>query len=151
MADSNPFSHEKADDSAGFLLWKITALWQKKLAEVLSEFNISQTQYAIMASLKWLEQHQEATTQASIANFARIDKMTLSKSIRKLEAAGMIKRIPSTEDSRSVNVKFTLAGYKVIEKAIVAIETADELFFSTLSPKEQDQYKSLTQKVITAS
>ena len=48
MADSSSFKYKKADDSAGFLLWKITALWQSKLAEVLREFGITQTQYAIL-------------------------------------------------------------------------------------------------------
>jgi len=66
MADSSPFKYEKADDSAGFLLWKITALWQSRLTEVLGEFGITQTQYAILASLKWFEEKKEPTTQAHL-------------------------------------------------------------------------------------
>jgi MarR family transcriptional regulator for hemolysin len=30
MPEASPFKHVEADDSAGFLLWKITALWQRK-------------------------------------------------------------------------------------------------------------------------
>jgi len=36
MAEGSPFKHEQADDSPGFLLWKLTALWQEKLAGVLA-------------------------------------------------------------------------------------------------------------------
>jgi len=53
MPESSPFKYEKVDDSAGFLLWKITALWQRKLTVVLSEYGITQTQYAMLASLRW--------------------------------------------------------------------------------------------------
>jgi len=62
MSDQSVFQYEQADDSAGFLLWKITALWQQKLAVLLGDFGITQTQYAIMASLKWFEEKHEPVT-----------------------------------------------------------------------------------------
>lgn len=43
MSDSSPFKYEKADESAGFLLWKIMTLWPGKLAEVLGEYGMTQT------------------------------------------------------------------------------------------------------------
>ena len=147
MSDS-PFKYEKADDSAGFLLWKINALWQQKLSGVLAEFGITQTQYAIMASLKWFQEQGEPTTQAHIAEHAKIDKMTLSKSIRQLEEKGFIVRAPSPLDSRAVNVTFLPYGKKQIGKAIMAIENADEVFFACLSRKKLAAYKTLTVSVI---
>jgi len=92
---SSPFKHGKADDSPGFLLWKLTASWQGKLAGVFGEFGITQTQYAILASLLWFEQQGQPPTQARLVEHARIDKMTLSKAIRKLEKSGLVRREPS--------------------------------------------------------
>lgn len=151
MADSSPFKHEKADDSAGFLLWKITALWQRRLTEVLGEFGITQTQYAILASLRWFEEKNEPTTQAHISEHARIDKMTLSKAIRKLEDDDLVVRDPSATDSRAINVRFTVKGKKVIQKAVVAIERADDEFFSCLTERQLETYKSLTLAVISSN
>jgi DNA-binding MarR family transcriptional regulator len=148
MADSSPFKYEKADDSAGFLLWKITALWQSKLAEILGEFGITQTQYAILASLKWFEEKKEPTTQAHLVEHTKIDKMTVSKAIRRLEEDGLVLREGSLTDSRATNVRFTVHGKKLIQKAIVAIENADEEFFSCLTEKQLEAYKSLTSTVI---
>lgn len=148
MSDPSPFKYEKADDSAGFLLWKITALWQRKLAEVLSEFGISQTQYAMLASLRWFEEQKEPTTQAHLVEHARIEKMTVSKAIRKLEENGFVVRVQSSSDSRATNVRFTAKGKKVIQRAIVAIENADEEFFSCLTEKQLETYKSLTSSII---
>ena len=148
MADSSPFKYKKADDSAGFLLWKITALWQKELAGVLGEFGITQTQYAILASLKWFEEKNEPTTQTHLVDHTKIDKMTVSKAIRNLEQDGFVVREQSSSDSRATNVRFTTQGKKIIHKAIIAIENADEEFFSCLSDKQLDVYKSLTSTVI---
>ncbi|MBI3608159.1 MAG: MarR family transcriptional regulator [Nitrospirae bacterium] len=149
MSESSPFKYDKADESAGFLLWKITALWQRKLFNVLSEYGITHTQFAIMASLKWFEETHEPTTQAHIVEHAKIDKMTVSKSIRKLEGDGFVLRRQSTSDSRAINVQFTSHGKKAIGKAIVAIENADQEFFSCLTKKQLNIYRSLTIAVIT--
>lgn len=149
MADSSPFKYEQADDSAGFLLWKITTLWQVKLERVLGDFGITQTQYAILASLKWFEEKDEPTTQTHLVGHTKIDKMTLSKAIRRIEEAGLVVRENSSTDSRAMNVRFTAQGRELIQKAIVAIECADEAFFSCLTENQLDAYKSLTSQVIT--
>jgi len=142
------FKYEKADDSAGFLLWKITALWQQELAQVLSQFGITQTQYAILASLKWFEEHKENSTQAHLVEHTRIDKMTLSKAVRRLQQADLVVREASHKDSRATNVRFSAQGRKLVKKAIVAIENADEAFFACLSSAELVSYKGLTSKII---
>lgn len=148
MADSSPFRYKKADDSAGFLLWKITALWQAKLGKVLNEFGLTQTQYALLASLRWFEEQGEPITQSHLVEHAKIDKMTVSKAIRRLEKDRLVSRESSTTDNRAIHVHFTVPGRAVIQKAIVAIEKADEDFFSCLSEKQLEEYRSLTTMVI---
>ncbi len=148
MVKKTSFKHKRADDSAGFLLWKITSLWQNKLSTVLGEFGINQTQFAIMASLKWFEEHKEETTQAHLVEHSKIEKMTVSKSIRNLENKNLISRVKSETDARAINIEFTKEGTKIINQAIVAIESADDEFFSSLSSQEMKHYKSVIAKVI---
>ena len=148
MSESSPFKHAQADDSAGFLLWKMTALWQKKLSGVLSGFGLTQTQYAILASLKWFEEKEEPTTQSHLVEHAKIDKMTVSKAIRQLEKNGFVFRKRSSSDSRATTVRFTPKGKDTIEQAIVAIENADEDFFSCLTRKQLETYKSLVSSIV---
>lgn len=143
MSESSPFRYAKADDSPGFLLWKVTVLWQRKLARVLAEFGLNQTRYAILASLRWFQEKGEPANQTHLVEHARIDKMTVSKAIRKLESDGLIRRTPSVLDSRATTVHFTARGRQVIQKAIVAVENADEDFFSRLTEKQIDIYKRL--------
>ena len=148
MAESSPFKHTSPDDSPGFLLWKITALWQNKLTEILSGFGITQTQYAILASLKWFDEHGESTTQAHIADHAKIERMTLSKAVRKLEE-DIVSRTQSSADNRATSVRFTAKGKKMIQKAVIAIEKADDEFFACLTEQQLDDYKVLTISIIS--
>jgi len=143
LADS-PFKHGDADASPGFLLWKLTALWQRKLGEVLGELAITQTQYAILASLRWFQVRLRR-------RLAKIDKMTLSKAIRKLEDAGLLARESSPEDSRAMHVRFTAKGRKLVQQAVVAIENADDEFFSALGPRQLADYKGLTKQLIAGN
>lgn len=149
MTDSSPFKHETPNDSPGFLLWKITLLWQQKLAKVLEPFGITQTQFAILASLRWFEEQGKETTQIHIAEHAKIDRMTLSKAIRKLETAGLVIRRSSLSDSRAINVRFTDAGNSLIYQAVQAIEQADDDFFACLDEQQLAVYKTLTLLVIS--
>jgi MarR family transcriptional regulator for hemolysin len=44
--------------------------------------------------------------------------------------------------------RFSAQGRKIIQKAVVAIENADEDFFCCLTEKQLEAYKSLTSEVI---
>lgn len=77
--------------------------------------------------------------------------MTVSKAIRRLQKDGFVSRENSTTDNRAMDVCFTAKGSEVIQKAIVAIENADEDFFHCLSEKQLMEYKSLTLEVIASN
>lgn len=148
MPDPSPFKHAKADDSPGFLLWKVTALWQQKLHRVFDGLGITQTQYAIVASLRWFEESRHPTTQTLLAKHARIEPMTLSKAIRKLESDGLVMRGPAPADSRAVAVRLTTAGRKLTQKTVIAVERADDEFFGRFSQRRLRIYKSLVAELI---
>lgn len=148
MSERSPFKHERADDSPGFLLWKLTALWQARLAGVLEPFGITQTQYAILASLRWFEEQREPPTQSHLAAHTKIDKMTLSKAIRRLEQQGHVARAVSETDARATEVRLTSKGRRSIGRAVVAIEDADADFFGKLGAAELASYRRLTRSLI---
>ena len=151
MSEDSPFRHAKADDSPGFLLWKLTALWQQKLADALAAHGITQTQYAILASLRWFEEQGEPPHQAHLAQHTRMDKMTLSKALRRLEAQGLVKRRSSKDDSRAMEVAFTAKGRRLIPQAVVDIETADAEFFGRLGVGDLATYQALTAALIAGN
>jgi DNA-binding MarR family transcriptional regulator len=148
VPERSPFRYERADDSPGFLLWKLTSLWQARVAATLEPFGLTQTQYAILASLRWFDEHAEPPTQRHLVEHARIDKMTLSKAIRRLQAAGLVSRRPDPHDARATQVRFTAEGRRTIGKAITAVEEADEVFFAGLVGRRRQEWLRLCRTLI---
>src|SRR5438128_1476507 len=68
---ASPFSVDDANDSSGFLLWQVTALWQRRVAEALRPHELTQVQYALLASLLWLSRTEDDVTQSRLAAHAK--------------------------------------------------------------------------------
>ncbi len=151
MSEASAFRHARADDSPGFLLWKLTTLWQQRLATVLDAHGLTHTQFVILASLRWFEEQAEPPSQSHLVAHTRMDKMTLSKALRRLEQAALVKRSPSRADSRAVTVAFTARGRKLIRAAVAEIEEADARFFSCLGLRDLAAYQALTSALIAGN
>ena len=149
VSEESPFRHEAADDSPGFLLWKLTTLWRNRVLLALEPFGLTQTQYAILASLRWFEDHDQRPTQSLLVEHTKMDKMTLSKAIRRLEAAGLVSRRSAPRDARATQVRSTTRGQRVTARAVEAVEDADEAFFDGLDATRLDTWRSLTNDLIT--
>jgi DNA-binding MarR family transcriptional regulator len=134
MAKKTPFSVAEANDSSGFLLWQVTALWQRWVADVLRPLELTQVQYALLASLLWLASKGEEVTQSRLATHAKLDVMMTSQVLRALEARGLLERRPHPTDTRAKALRLTTAGRGLTTRAIPAVETADAKFFSSLGP-----------------
>lgn len=139
--DHSPFGFDNPRASPGFLLWQTTTTWQRLIKKVLEPHDISHAQFVIMALLLWFEKHQYDTTQVLIANWSRLDKMTVSKAVKKLVTQGLVTRVEHKIDSRAKTVSLTHRGKELVHKLVPMIEETDTAFFKTLP--EQDQ-KSLT-------
>ena len=148
VSEPSPFLYEHAEESPGLQLWKLTKLWQNGAVTALQPFGLTQTQYAILASLRWFEEHDLQPTQRHLGDHANIDKMTLSKAIRRLEAAGLVTRRGASHDARATEIGFTARGRRTIAKAVVAVESADETFFARLDPDRLQTRLRLTSELI---
>ena len=99
-----PFGFDKPEDSPGFLLWQTTMVWQRLIKKALEAHDISHAQFVIMATLLWFEAHHYDTTQILIVNWSKLDKMTVSKSLKKLVVQGLVKRMEHQTDTRAKTV-----------------------------------------------
>jgi DNA-binding MarR family transcriptional regulator len=139
MVDS-VFSVERAEDCAGFVLWQTTITWQRLTKKALEPYNISHTQFALLAILLWFEKiHQEAT-QIVLANWSKLDKMTVSKSLKILARQGYIERAEHEIDTRAKKVALTPGGRMLASKLVPIVEGIDEQFFGVMG---QDDRKVL--------
>ena len=142
-----PFGFDKPEDSPGFLLWQTTTISQPPIKRALETYDLSHPQFVIMATLLWFEAHHYDTTQILIVNWSKLDKMTVSKSLKKLVALGYVNRIEHATDTRAKSVSLTDKGKKCVYKLVPVVEEIDNKFFGKSSNREQQSLIHILKKL----
>jgi MarR family transcriptional regulator, organic hydroperoxide resistance regulator len=139
----NPFQYEKAEDSSGFLLWQVTNLWQREIKKALEKYDLTHSQFVLMASIYWLSLHKQDVTQVVLSAHTKIDPMTTSTVLRTLQKKQFVKRHEHLTDTRAKSVVLTESGKKVIKLAVKTVEQFDNDFFKILGDKTREFNKKL--------
>jgi MarR family transcriptional regulator, organic hydroperoxide resistance regulator len=142
-SDDSTFSVEKAEDSSGFLLWQVTNLWQREIKKALEKYELTHSQFVLMASIHWLTLNKKDVTQILLSSHTKIDPMTTSTVLRTLQAKGLLQRQEHGTDTRAKTVALTEEGKKIVKQAVKTVETFDKNFFSVLGNKINDFNKQL--------
>lgn len=134
----NPFGVEKADDSSGFLLWQVTSLWQREIKKALEVYDITHSQFVLLASTHWLTLQGKEVTQVLLSAHSKIDPMTTSTVLRTLQSKDLLTRREHLTDTRAKTVALTDKGKELVMKAVVTVEAFDRQFFSVLGAETED-------------
>jgi DNA-binding MarR family transcriptional regulator len=132
------------EQSPGFLLWRVTLAWQRRLRAALEPHGLTHVQFVLLASLWWLgEREPEPPTQAALAAQAGTDPMMTSQVLRKLEARGLLDRTPDARDTRARRLQLTRAGRELVARALADVETVDADYFAPLADQHEPFVQSL--------
>src|SRR3569832_1390910 len=134
-ADEKIFGIEHAEDSTGFLLWQVTNLWQREIKRALEKYDLTHSQFVLLASIAWLSMSHDHVTQILLSAHSKIDPMTTSTVLRTLQGKGLIKRQEHATDTRAKTVALTPEGQKMAKQAIKTVEKFDADFFRPLGEK----------------
>jgi DNA-binding MarR family transcriptional regulator len=136
--EDNTFIFDNANDSTGFLLWQLTNLWQREIKRVLAKYDLTHSQFVLLASVHWLTLHNKIVTQISLSSHTKIDPMTTSTVLRTLQKKGLLKRGEHSIDTRAKTVELTKKGIGIIKNAVQIVEEFDASFFKSLGKKIED-------------
>ena len=140
----------EADKIPGYLLWQVSKLWQRRLNGALGELGLSSTQAVILINVPRLNQEQRTVTQMLLAEVTKVDRMTVSQSIRSLERKGLVKRVVAATNKRAYHVAVTKIGGKVAMQALERIIAAHDAFFASLGQRA-GEYITLMQELIKSN
>jgi MarR family transcriptional regulator, organic hydroperoxide resistance regulator len=132
MTDEKIFSVDKPEDSSGFLLWQVTNMWQRAIRQALAPYDITHSQFVLLASILWLSESGAPITQIVLSGHTKIDPMTTSIVLRTLQKKQLITRTEHATDTRAKTVCLTPQGRTLAAQAIKIIEEFDRDFFSQL-------------------
>lgn len=130
---TNPvFGFERPEDSPGFLLWQTTIIWQRLIKKSLDAHGISHAQFVILAISLWFEGKKIELTQSLIIQQSKLDKMTVSKSLKILAGKNLVQRFAHKQDTRIKTIRLTEKGREMASKLVPIVEKTDEKFFGAV-------------------
>lgn len=129
---TSTFNFDKPEESLGFLLQQTTITWQRLIKKELDHFKLSHAQFVILAITLWLNSKNRESSQALVVKLSKLDKMTVSKSLKKLAKLGLIKRFECQIDTCVKKIELTKKGTELATKFVPIIENVDNNFFGRL-------------------
>lgn len=131
------------NESPGFLLWRVSNLWQQQIRKALKPHELTHVQFVLLAVLT-----SEATplTQNELAAIAGTDRMMTSQVVRVLEQRGLVQRKPDETDKRAMRITATRNGRTLANRAVAVVEAVDAQFFSAITPTQRAALIGLLQR-----
>ena len=140
--------NETDKTSSGFLLWQVTTLWQREIKTALEKIQLSHSGFVLLASLLWFKEQDVVVTQTTLIEHTKLDKMTVSKSLKKLEKDTFVLRAENEADTRAKTIVLTNEGMALAMKSVKIVEEVDKRFFSAFSQQEKNQFNGLFLKLL---
>lgn len=119
-------TYETSGESPGFLLWRTVNAWQRQIRAALKPFDLTHTQFVLLAVLTY---SGEPMNQKTLAEHAHTDLMMTSQVLRALETRGLVVRTQDPSDKRAIVVRSSEEGAKAAIAATSAVENVDAKFF----------------------
>ena len=120
------------ENAIGFVLWRITARYQREMDRALTNSGLSNLQFVTLALVGWMQRSGTVATQIELSRFGGIHPMQLSQMLKILEIKNFVVRQRDTSDTRAKQVRLTPAGFQVLKRALpLAVEVQNRLFGET--------------------
>ncbi|WP_194906608.1 MarR family winged helix-turn-helix transcriptional regulator [Catenulispora rubra] len=138
-ADSGPLA------SPGFWLHHAALTWRARMETALGPFDLTHTQFMLLATTGWLEGTAGPPTQAQVAEHAGCDRQMTSRVVRTLQGRGLIARDNDRSDARALRLTLTSEGRVLARQAIQAVRDLDTRMFGADPARMRDALRAIAE------
>ena len=133
-----PYEFEENNTSTGFLMWKVSYMWQQEQRRTLQKYhNISQMDFVVLSSTYYLMVTKQKITPTILSNFTKIEPVGVAQLLKSMEQRKLIERYSIESDGKSRFVKVSENGIELLKKATVTVKALDDRFFKAAGPKTE--------------
>jgi len=125
-------------EKLGYLFWQINMQWVRRVNQLVSEFDMTHTQLITLIATKWLSTKQDEVIQQDVVETIKIDRMLVSKMVKKNVAAGLMIKKSSEKDSRVNVLKITKGGQDKIVQVLPVMLKAEQEFYGALGKDREN-------------
>ncbi len=126
---------------------RLGRIFERRLEEVFAEFGLNQSQFGVLAALRRAGP-PFCLSPTELYNSLLISSGAMTNRLERLESAGYIRRIPDTEDGRSMLVALTPAGKRLIERVLRPHYENGQRLLSPLDEDEREQLAGLLRRLL---
>ena len=113
----------------GFVLWRVTHLYERKLEQALRPVDLTHLQFTLLALVAWTQKEGDSPNQAELARAGGIHVMQVSNVLKALERKALIVRSVAEGNPTAKSVTVTTEGLNRLRAAFpIAIEVQRLLF-----------------------
>ena len=131
------------DAQAGFLLRRAHQRHTALFADGMAAADLTPMQFSALVQIVALGR----ATQNHLGRLVATDPATIQGVVRRLEARGLVQRLPDPADRRTTVLAPTAAGLDLAAAAIPAARAITEATLAPLRPDERRQFLQLLSKV----
>lgn len=112
-------------------LARCEALIRRKLDQTFSQFGMSSWEFDVLATLR-RSGAPYCLAPTALYSSLMVTSGTMTNRLQRLEQNGLVERVKSTQDARSMLVKLTPRGIDIIDQAVEAHLATEESILSSL-------------------
>lgn len=116
-------------------LKRCAALVQRQLDGMFAEFGMTAWEFDVLATLRRAG-HPFRLAPTTLFSSLMITSGTMTHRLQRLEASGLVDRVPNRDDARSLLVQLTPAGRDLIDRAVTAHVENERRILSSLTPSQ---------------
>ena len=124
-------------EKLGYLFWQINMQWVRRVNQLVSRFDMTHTQLITLIATQWICSKKDEVIQQDLVEAIKIDRMLVSKMVKKNVEAGYLLKKSSESDSRVNVLELTRAGQEKIIEVFPIMLKAEQEFYSSLGEKRE--------------
>ena len=134
--------------SLGYRLWLLRHAWTRRVEAVLTPTGLTHMQFFVLRAIEHVSLHGGVPSQTHVAEFLRVDRMTVSKVVRTLEARAAVTRGVHPDDPRANSVALTAEGNRLLVQATQLVLTEQDRFFGRIGPDMLGLFETLVDQLL---
>jgi len=135
-----------------YSIYSSTGYWVTRLARAIEADFEKRLEIYGMTRATWVVLstifHDKKTTPAALASFIGIDGAAITRHLDRIEKQGLIVRDRSLSDRRSIYLKITKKGARLVPQIVADSKATNEKFLAGLEHSEMDQIVEIARKML---
>ncbi len=127
----------------------LSRYFDRSLEETLAEFGLDRRAYWLIGQLRFVGAPYRLTP-GQLADDLHISSSAMTARLDRLEAAGLIRRLPDPSDRRGALIEPTEAGHAAWERCVGAQARRERLIGEALSEDERHRLHGLLRRLMRA-